>query len=123
MMIHKHLGGFRQGNFLKPRIDFTPEGSAPGCIQFLNIVMVFLFQEFPESFFCCLIIVKLYSRLIIQLPTNYARILSIMAGQFFNHTISEFPVNRRSKRSMLACPMILHSTVFGLQQNLRIFTA
>jgi len=39
------LCGLGESDFIESRVDFTPESSAPGIIQFFDIIMIFIPQE------------------------------------------------------------------------------
>ena len=97
MMVHKHLGSLGEGDFVKGRINFTPESSAPGIIQFFDSIVILVFQEVAECYFCRLTIIELYGRLVIKLPAYDAWIIAVMLCQLFYHLVGELPISWRGE--------------------------
>ena len=87
MMIHKHLDTLRKGYLIKRRISFAPESGSPCVIQQLNVVIVFCTEIITESQFRFRIIIKLYGRFIVELPSDNTGIIAIMLCQFLDHLI------------------------------------
>ena len=87
MMIHKHLDTLRKSDFIKRRISLTPESSSPRVVQQLNVVIVFCTEIITESLFRFRIIVELYGRFIVELPSDNTGIIAIMLCQFLDHLI------------------------------------
>ena len=86
-MIHKHLCGLGESDFIERGVDFATESTAPGIIQFFDIIMIFIPQEITKRYFRGLVIIELYGRLIVELPAHNAGIVAIMLRQFFNHLV------------------------------------
>ncbi len=123
VMIHKHLCGLGESDFIESGVDFTPESSAPGIIQFFDIIMIFIPQEITERYFRGLVIIELYGRLIVELPAHNTGIVAIMLRQFFYHLVGKLPIAGRSERGMLTCTVVEECSVFVFNQDFRIFAA